>query len=373
MADRSKLKLLGYIAVGAVSSFALMAGGNAYAFGLSTEDLIKKFMEVIIRAVSNESYEIFEETFENYEKQMKKVYSDDSDHVAKKAAADAQMTQKAITVEEQIYNQNAISDSMDIRTACRAPTGPLVDDAEERIGELQAAMSYENVSAPTSPQKQQEAGDRIERHVLAFTANPEKLPPSLSAETFLTDYGYINKNHASAAREYFHNLMGNAKDDKLAALRGLQSLNPEQKRFLSNECAAFSETMLANSVLDSIYLHRVRDKGIAQRLIANTTDVEASILKIHANEFGMSLIDLYNYEAEIAAHNYEYTKDIMTSTLEDDQENLSAVPSLVRAVKYMVQTKAVEEAFLVRINEQNAMIAKLHAVIAKQNVSQDDL
>lgn len=369
MINRRPLKILGYILFGAFSSVALMTGSNAYASGMSTEDILRYFLEAIIRYFANESYENIIETLEYYQEKMKEVYGGEDEHAAKKSAADGQIANKQNSIEEKIYNDNAISDAADIKTGCRKPNGPIVDNAKQAINDSKISMQEQEVFSAEIRQKQDAKKRRIMSVLNEWTSNPDKLPSGLNASCFYTEHGYKTAEDANNALKYLTNITEHVKDSNLGVIRTMADTNEKFEQDKTKSLSKMSIILLANNALTDIYLHRIRDRNIAARAIQNTTEIEAEILKVHANDAGLALIDLYNYEAAIAAHNYEYIKDIMTGRVEETQSNDTAIPSLVRATKYLVQTKAIENAFSSRLLEQQRIITQLQAALTNQAIS----
>lgn len=389
---RRPLKVLAMFVLGAGSTMALMSGTNAYAFSLSPEEIIKKFMDAIIRYVSGDAISVFTETIRDWQKNLKDLYGGESEDVAKKAAVTGVGVNKSISVEEKIYNDNAMSDAMEIKTACRKSPGPVIDEAKKQLStaneEMQAAAvktSVDQVRKKTLVQRAAKTIDELKVNSDAQKNSPDtppnelpdqpsvkmKIPSSLDATFFIKDEGYANAEEAAKALEFLKSLTEHRRASIVASTTRQSALSPTDNEALDDEIGRMADVMNATAVLNDIYLSRVRDKTLAQSVIDRTTDGEASILRIHSNDAGMSLIDVYNFEAEAAAFNHEYIKDVMTGKLDDNQANESVIPSAVRGYKYITQMKALENAFAVRLYEQNAAIMKLNAILVKQQLREE--
>jgi hypothetical protein len=370
---RGPLKVLGYMLLGAGASFALMSGGNAYAFSLSPEQIIRRFMNQIVRYVAGDAMDTFQEAIENWNDKLKKLYGGESEDVTKKAAAIGISVNKAISIEEKIYNDNAMSDAMEIKTACRKSPGPVIAQAKEQLNSANDNMQDSAIRSSIEQEKRRiflQNASEIVADVKQATETPHapKIPKRLDPSHFMKDEGYYNEDEARQALIYVKTLTEYKRSTIVKAAHEMDSLNPAFEEQLGDDVGRIADVMNATAVINDIYLSRVRDRSLAQQVINRTTDGEASILKIHANDAGMSLIDVYNFEAEAAAFNHEYVKDIMTGKLEDNQENEAVIPSAVRGYKYLVQMKALENAFQTRLYEQQVTISKLKAILAKQKV-----
>lgn len=366
MSKRTPLRILGCFAIGALSTSAVLMGGNAYAFSLSPEEIIKKFMKLIVQYVAGDAYQKFEEMMRDFQDKLSKLYGPESEDKTVEIVAGSQGATKAIEVEQTIYNQQAMSDALDIRTGCKVPTGPIVDDANNQINDMNVTMQETAATSSVDNINRNTFKTRAINNVRQIIESGAALPPAMDGANFLTDEGYLTAQDAQVALAYLRNITDYKRADVISRIIDSGVSNPSIDESIESEMSSLAEQMNATAILNELYLSRVRDRGIAQRLIANTTDIEASILKIHSNDAGMSLIDLYNYEAEAAAFNFEYVKDILTSKLSDDQELVEAIPSSVRAYKYAMQMKSVEDAFLARLYDQQTKINKLNAIIAKQ-------
>lgn len=366
MDKRKPLKVLGLVAVSAFSAAALMSGGHAMAFSLSPEEILRRFARQIVRYVAGDAMETFERTIKDFQDKLRSVYSTDSEDVTKTVAGEAAAVNKATSVEELIYNQNAMSDALDIRTACRLPPGPVIQEAKSKLDIVNADMQDRAPQHSIEQTRRTIFKDRANQALEVARRIQPELP--VIADFFITDEGYRTEKDAIAALEFIRSLTEFKRATSIEAITKLDGMTPAVEESLSRDIGRVADVMNATAVLNDIYLSRVRDRGLAQTVINRTTDGESSILKIHANEAGMSLIDVYNYEAEVAAFNPEYVKDIMTAKIEDDQINQSVVPSPVRGYKYLVQMKALEAAFLNRLSEQETQILKLQAILTKQKL-----
>ncbi len=389
---RRPLKVLAMFILGAGSTIALMSGTNAHAFSLSPEEIIEKFMDAIVQYVAGNALKVFTKTIQDWQKKIKDLYGGESEDVAKKGIAAGVGVNKSISVEEKIYNDNAMSDAMEIKTACRKSPGPVIEQAKKQLStaneEMQASAIHTSIEQNKRKTLQQRAAKTVDELKVnieqlkstqsnAAIESPDKpavstkIPSALDATFFIKDEGYINSEEAAKALNFIKSITEYRRSTIVASTMRQSALSPTDNEALSDDIGRMADVMNATAVLNDIYLSRVRDKTLAQSVIDRTTDGEASILRIHANDAGMSLVDVYNFEAEAAAFNHEYIKDIMTAKVDDNQENESVIPSAVRGYKYIVQMKALENAFSVRLHEQYASIMKLNAILTKQKLREN--
>lgn len=363
--NRNPLRSIGLIVIGFISTLGLTMGANVYASSLSIEEILEQFLDAIVNYVAGDAIEKIKDTLDWFKKNMEGLYGGDSEDVAKQAAAVGKGYDKIIEVEEMIYNQRAMSDAHNILIACRPPIGPTVVSTEAAIDTLNVNLQTKAATITKRQLQQGEFARRARENLAALRSNPNELPPAADATLFLIDCGYADQAEADAAYRYLSAITDVARANAISNSTKVTEFNPSVESSFHSNLEVLAEIMAATSALNDCYLARVRDKSLATKTVGLMTEREMAILKLHSNEAGMSLVDLQNLEADLTAHNSDTVKDIMGSV---DADTAPAIPTTVRAYKYLINAKATSNAFTDRLNRQGETIAKLTAILAKQSI-----
>lgn len=387
---RTPLRILGALALAVFATSSLMVSSNLYAFSLSPADIIKEYMKEIVNYITGDLFETIDTVQEYLTQTLKDLYSPEGEEVQKEAIAGAQATSKTLEVEEMIYNQNAMSEAAPIATACRPSTGPVISAAQRHMGESNISMQTNALVISSKAHQSQSYKSRLSSVLSevneaskaeADQSSPQAkntssvkraierngLPAQLDASVFLTDKGYITEADAKSALQFLQNITEFQRIEAFASYTGT-TMPRAWEAAMPEEAESIADVMNANAALNEIYLARLRDQTLAVTMANRTTDVEFEILRLHANDAGMSLIDVYNYEAGVAAFNPEYTKDIMSPAAQNGGDSSPQTPTITRALKYAIQLKQTENAFEGRLLNQASTITKLQAILTKQAV-----
>lgn len=381
MKQRSKLRLLMYFGFGAFSSVALMTGANVYAFSLSPEELIRRSLDAILSYVIGDAYETFKETVKNFTEKMNELYGDEGDDASKKAAADGMLTENANNVQQTIYNSKALAESIPTESACSPGSGKstcVVEAAsnEQARHDVRRKLQFVQVNAENNQHGSdaQQGNTRTLNEQKAAKAKSVlsnmqsksgALPNELDGTYFLTRQGYVNEQHYSDARAFVDRFANVALSERLN-LADLIIDNPAVSAAVVTESELYADISYASNALYQLLWDRRRDKGALDRLQSDLSPSETELLANHALNSGVSKIDIYNFEADTAAHNTKMITDILNVGTQN--ESAGVMPTATRAYKYVVRQKALQNKFDARLVEQNAVISSLMAILTKQLV-----
>ena len=369
MKQRSKLKILGYVLMGALSSSMLMLGGSSYASTMSTEDIIRWAIEKIVSYVIGESYEIFMQTIEDYAEKMKELYGSDSEDIGKTISTDGISTDSHINVLKTIYDSTVTNEGLPIEASCHgnhAYIGRAFENAS-----LQRSSS-DAISAIQTPRVTADIAVSAFTDLREVVDNPGTMPSNLDAARYLTRRGYETEVEYDSAKSFVRAAIAQAQISldyiEKIAHSSLQLSNPAVLDAVISKLSLMENAAYPIAFLNDLVNDRRRDSRAHVLMAKELSQAEIELLKPHATEAGVSKIDLVNFEADVAAHNTARLNDILYTDTQSSESPLA--PTAVRAYKYLAKQKALQNAMKIRVSEQQKKLETLTAIVTQLRVSE---